>query len=362
MLLRRVDGGWSAPSLRNYGSEDDLQRLLASSPDLIPGAARTATAREFQVRGVGALDIICISAEGEITLVECKLASNAEIRRTVVGQLLAYASGIRGMSYDDFSTRFADRAEESLLSAVKAAAGRELEEEAFRYAVEKRLVEGAFTLVFAVDEITNELKAIVEFLHHHLSSDVPLVALELGYLKVATDEELLVPKTYGAELAAEKAADGSASAKKRWSSPEVTEALEHVDVEGVREFVQSLLKHAARYGASVQGGAGQSPSAGVYYPLAQKKPSLWSLWVDEGDARVALNLGSIANASPVTAAEVLELMRADKQLSAPLPDDDAEALKKYPVYAVSGLLASGSAPAFEALLDTALGIEMPPNV
>ena len=36
------------------------------------------------------------------TLVECKLQSNIEIKRKVVGQVLAYASGFWRMSYDEF--------------------------------------------------------------------------------------------------------------------------------------------------------------------------------------------------------------------------------------------------------------------
>jgi len=362
VLLRKIGSGWSSPSLTNYGSEEDLQRLLADSPDLIPGAAATATAREFQVPGVGGIDILCVGAEGGITLVECKLATNADIRRTVIGQIFAYASGLRGMSFDAFSARFAARVGKPLLAGVEAAAGREVDPDEFRSAIERRLEDGSFRLVVAVDSITNELRGIVEYLHKHLSSDVPIVALELGYLRVQADDELLVPRTYGAELAEEKSTQGGAAPRRRWAVEELREASGSIGNPGARMFVDRLWSHAQAHGAVFIGGTGAVPSGGFYYPINGKRPSLWSIWVNDGVAAVALNIGSITNAFPKLAGSVLTNVRTSAALNAPLPNDDVQALSKYPKYDANTLAeASDAADVFVRTLDMVAGPSPAPS-
>lgn len=42
----------------------------------------------------GQADVCIIGPGGDITVVECKLASNSERRRMVIGQVLDYASAI----------------------------------------------------------------------------------------------------------------------------------------------------------------------------------------------------------------------------------------------------------------------------
>ena len=59
------------------------------------------------ISGTGKADVVIVDASGDITVVECKLAANPEIRRRVVGQLLAYASAIWQMSFEEFDDAFA---------------------------------------------------------------------------------------------------------------------------------------------------------------------------------------------------------------------------------------------------------------
>ena len=90
LLVRTPGGLWRAPQEGAYGNEAQLRDLLAEQPSLIPGMTETSAAvTELTAPGTGSLDVAAISRAGEIALVECKLASNPEIRREVVGQLLA---------------------------------------------------------------------------------------------------------------------------------------------------------------------------------------------------------------------------------------------------------------------------------
>lgn len=330
MILMRQPDGWTRTSLRNFDSEAQMQEILAASPDLIPGCAGTATVRELSVPGAGYVDLICIDDMGTVTIVECKLADNPEMRRSVVGQIFAYASGLSGMTYDDFAARFTARANKPLVTAVQQATAN-LDEGTFRAGLEEALATGEFRLVLAVDEITDELKSIVEYLNHHLSDSVSLMALELGYLPVG-GTEILVPATYGAEISDRN----MPSSKQRSTESGVEEALKKLDSGPPRATVEALWDHARQFQAAFKGGVGASPSAGFYYPLDGKNPSVWSLYVKEAGPVVAVNLGSILNASEERAKRALSRLQTSSVLRDKL-GEGPESLGKYPSWDLTEL-------------------------
>ena len=111
MLLVRKQGesGWHSPKVTAYSDEQSLQTLIQHSPDLLNGADGTpmAMASEVSVSGIGSADLVGVDSTGGITIVECKLKANPEIRRQVVGQIFAYASGLSGLTYEQFDALFA---------------------------------------------------------------------------------------------------------------------------------------------------------------------------------------------------------------------------------------------------------------
>jgi hypothetical protein len=121
---------------------------------------------------------------------------SAEIRRWVIGQVFSYAAGVSQLSYEDLERAFAARGEDlaSSFDGVEA-----WEATTFREAVEEHLERGAFRLVIAVEEITDELKRTIVYINRH-TNDLQLLALELRH---AEDEgvEILVPEVYGEESA-----------------------------------------------------------------------------------------------------------------------------------------------------------------
>ncbi len=197
-------GGWHAPKTTAYTNEDELQRLVAETPTLLPGVGDgpIAVAREVPLGSAGYVDILIVEASGEITLVECKLRANPEIRRQVVGQALAYAAAVWQSDYGELDDAFVSRAGRPLASLV-AEGETDWDEEEFRETVARNLSEGSLRLVIAVDEITDELKRTVTFLNRHTTSALRLLALEL---RRAADDgvEVLILESYGEESAGEK--------------------------------------------------------------------------------------------------------------------------------------------------------------
>lgn len=47
---------------------------------------------ELGLPGSGVTDILAFSPQGDIALIECKLAANQESKRKVIGQILEYAA------------------------------------------------------------------------------------------------------------------------------------------------------------------------------------------------------------------------------------------------------------------------------
>lgn len=91
-LIRSGGGAWESPSLTGYTDEAALQQILAEHPELLPGVDEPAVAcTEFE-SGVGPADVVVITDDGRLVLVECKLARNRQVRREVIGQVLDYSS------------------------------------------------------------------------------------------------------------------------------------------------------------------------------------------------------------------------------------------------------------------------------
>ena len=174
LLIRRAQGSWSAPAVTSYQDEAELRDMLAAEPRLLPGVGeRAAAVVEFPVPGVGLVDVVAVDHEGSITLVECKLRSNPEIRRQVVGQVLAYAAGLWRGDLTSFENawRSRDAGTRSLVHAVLGEEHTDDEADALRDACSDALRDGRFALVLAVDEITEELRQIVEYLNAHTLSE-----------------------------------------------------------------------------------------------------------------------------------------------------------------------------------------------
>ena len=96
ILVRRVgsDAAWSSSEISTYDNEGHLQALLVADPTRVPGVTHEASAvAELSTSG-GPIDGSIVESDGCLTVVECKLASNSERRRMVIGQVIDYASAI----------------------------------------------------------------------------------------------------------------------------------------------------------------------------------------------------------------------------------------------------------------------------
>lgn len=182
-----------------YPKEEIVQELLAQYWDLLPGdqidpdspRRWLLVSREVGVPGGKdegghwSLDHLFLDQDGIPTFVECKLAANPEVRRTVVAQMLEYAAN--GIAYWEM---------EKLIEAAKKEAEKRndtLEHEVLQLirkddpaAVEQywqdvaeNLREGKVRLVFVTEEAPKELRRLVEFLNDKMAPDVKVCIVEI---------------------------------------------------------------------------------------------------------------------------------------------------------------------------------------
>lgn len=94
---------WSPKRTVRKLGESWFQKAIVANPELVIGPCRNAGLtdgeawyfwqREF-VTGAGKIDVLLLSSEGRIGVVETKLASNRESRRKVLAQALDYLSSL----------------------------------------------------------------------------------------------------------------------------------------------------------------------------------------------------------------------------------------------------------------------------
>ena len=266
-----ASGEWKLVESADYDNEAELQKLLAESPSLIPVdeiredlPPLVAAVREFGLPGSGSTDLLAFTAEGDVAVIECKLAANQEIRRKVVGQILEYGAYLWGMSYEEVDERVYQRSGRRLADLVgEAVDGAEWDEEAFRHNVAEALAAGRFCLIVAVDEINDELARTVRFLNGCAQSAFSFSALEMRRFQEG-ESEMLVPHVYGAPSVAKPP---SASRRRQWNRDEFFEAARARLSIGAVRAIEDLYEWSTRQADRIKWGTGTTRGSFSFHYL-----------------------------------------------------------------------------------------------
>lgn len=230
-ILMREDKNkeWELVESNAYAAENELQELLAASPNIIsmdeirPGAGPlVAAVREFSLP-VGYIDILAFTARGDIAIIECKLAKNTQAKREVIGQILDYAAHIWDMNYEELDQSIQNMTNKSLADFVHEQSNDpDWAEEEFRANVRSALEQGNFILTIAVNEINEELNRIVRYVNSAGNPAFSFAALEMRRFHKSSIE-MLVPHVFGPTHSASSSKPPSLGQK--WSELSVFEAI-----------------------------------------------------------------------------------------------------------------------------------------
>lgn len=272
ILVRSVGsaGPWTSPATTTYTNEAHLQSLLVADPGRIPGVSDAALTVAELATPAGPADVCAVERDGSITVVECKLASNSERRRMVIGQVLDYASAIWIDGFDAFRNAW-------LMSK-----GRSFDDELTADAIEvlrTNIAEGRIHLCLAVDAIDDDLRRLVEFLNLATKPEVSVTALQLTYAS-HDGVEILIPTTFGGELAeAKQRASTGPATPWTWESFIASVATE--DERSLAErYRERLLSLADMRGTHELLWFGSRPGGGVHFHPHGVKYAPFQLWVN----------------------------------------------------------------------------------
>lgn len=149
----------------------------------------------------GSLDVLAVSPQGHIALIETKLDKNPEVKRTVVGQILGYAAYLWNKSYEDVENNYFRKFlsqqkisfSGSLFEYVKEkSADDSITETEFKEGLEKRLRLGSFTLLIVVDQANQELRDIANYLNDRTGQEIDFYVIEME-LVGDKQEQFLIP-------------------------------------------------------------------------------------------------------------------------------------------------------------------------
>lgn len=191
---------WKLMAPTGFPAEKALHELVADAPELLPlaGAPRLAVLGSEVPLGGGYADILAVEPTGRLVVVEVKLASNAEARRAVVAQILAYAAVLRetsrqALESEILRTSLRDRGHATIADLVEAEdPDGSFDRSTFEGGVDDSLKAGKFRLVLVLDDAPAELVRLVGY----LQSIAPELVIDL--VSVAAYEvngaRMLVPQ------------------------------------------------------------------------------------------------------------------------------------------------------------------------
>ena len=181
-----------------------LQELVFKHPEAIPmrqiepGLDKLIpVCLELPLR-CGLLDNLYATPDGDLVIVEVKLWKNHEMRRSVMAQVLDYASAMFDLSYEklDNAVKSAERSGgRSLFEIVKTESPEALEEPAFIDAVSHNLRTGRIVVLVVGDGIRSELETLNQGLQVHAGFQFTFGMVELSVYEPTNGEYLLVPRT-----------------------------------------------------------------------------------------------------------------------------------------------------------------------
>lgn len=216
-----------------YDSEDQLQDLLVTYPNLIAGdqidratprqwllISREVTAASDEETAVHwSLDHLFIDQDAIPTLVDVRRTPNADLRQKVLGQSIDYAANVvvhwpidSIIALFEANCRDRGRDPEQIFEDFL---GADANEDQFWQKVKTNLQAGKIRLVFVADEISAEMRRVVEFLNEQMDP-VEVLALEIKQYVSEDGLRTLVPRVIGQTAEAQQKKSSATRERRRW--------------------------------------------------------------------------------------------------------------------------------------------------
>jgi hypothetical protein len=216
-----------------YDSEDQLQDLLVTYPNLIAGdqidratprqwlliSREVTIASDEETAVQWSLDHLFLDQDAIPTFVDVRRTPNASIRQKVLGQAIDYAANALVYWPIDsiialFEANCRDRGRDPE-QVFEDFLGLDANEDQFWQQVKTNLQAGKVRLVFVADEISAEMRRVVEFLNEQMDP-VEVLALEIKQYVSEDGLRTLVPRVIGQTAEAQQKKSSATRERRRW--------------------------------------------------------------------------------------------------------------------------------------------------
>jgi hypothetical protein len=192
--------GWTLLPTEAFPDEATLHTLVENAPQMLPLAGSPTLVmlgREVTL-GSGSADLVAVETSGRPVVIEIKLGRNAEARRAVVAQVLAYASHLHGLTprqLEDGPLRkhLSSLGFSTVLEAAKAVDQEgAIDDSSFQSVLSESLEDGSFRLVLVLDDIPRELPRLVGYLET-ISERITIDLVAINVVSV-NGSQVVVPR------------------------------------------------------------------------------------------------------------------------------------------------------------------------
>lgn len=274
IYLIHSDGKLVPMTEQPYDTEELLQHLLASHPDLLAGeqvdsvaprqwlfvAREVVIPTELNTPGRLSLDHLLLDQDAIPTLVEVKRSSDTRIRREVVGQMLDYAANaVVYLPQEKIRSLFETTCEmqnHDPHERLAAFLGLEADIEDFWHQVQTNLQAGKIRLLFVADAIPAELRRIVEFLNTQMNP-AQVLAIEIKQY-VGSNVRTLVPRVIGQTATTLQQKGGTRTPDRQWDESSLLQDLAQRAGNDVVRVAQDILAWAKTHSSRVWWGKGKT--------------------------------------------------------------------------------------------------------
>jgi hypothetical protein len=303
-----------------YGSELELQTLLADYPDLLAAdqgdgesrrwllLAREPAVSDGEHTARWAADHLFVDQDVIPTIVEVKRSDDTRIRREVVGQMLEYAANaVAYWRLDELRAKFeADaRADGKDADALLAELlDGEHDPDRFWDQLRANLEASRLRLVFVADRIPPELRRLVEFLNEQMRTAEVLAIEVKQYIDSDGHHQTLVPRLLGQTEKARQAKGRTPAG--RWNRDRLMRELEERNGSGAAEVAGRILEWSEKRGLRAWFGRGQqdgSLTAGFEEGIGCYPFSLYTY------GRVEVQFQALSRRPPFDEPEMREALR-----------------------------------------------------
>lgn len=272
---------------------------------------------EFATPRGGCIDLLGVDADGEIYIIETKLAKNADKRR-IIAQALDYGAAIWGNPAEllaraeelDWRRRmleFLDGDENVLPSHLAA--------------VERNAKAGRFWFVILMDHLDDGLRELISFVNKN--SQFKVLGVELDFYR-HEGFEIVIPKLYGGESANDPTSPtpGGVQQKRKWDeSSFFVEAEERVGAD-LSSRLKEIHDHSKAIGGVI---SGTDKTFFVTFALASNP-----IFSVSGDRHVEIQFEPLDKENPTYSRKLRELLEGSNFLKSSDP-------QKYPRISISGV-------------------------